>query len=339
MRVLYIGSTWRGSNAQSIRRAFESLGHEVVAIETEEALAFYGRSLVLRAANRLLKRPLRRHTRPICEAAVEAARATRPHMVFACKALYFDGNVLEDIRKASGAVLVHWHPDDHRNKANSSADFRRAIPVYDVHVTPKTFNVAELLEDGARRVEFVPYAYDPEVHRPVPPRPGPPRQAVFVGTFETERAAYLEQAAREGVDLEVWGGHWQRLPRRSPLRACCRFREVRADEMAATFASAQLCLGFLRKVNRDLHTARTFEIPASGGVLLSERTDEQRSFFEESKEALYFDTPDEMVASIRRYSARPDDLARIRAAALDRCRRDRYSYAERLQDLLSRILR
>jgi spore maturation protein CgeB len=108
--------------------------------------------------------------------------------------------------------------------------------------------------------------------------------------------------------------------------------------MAGAFASAKLCLGFLRKANRDLHTARTFEIPACGGVMLTERTDEQRAFFEEGNEALYFDSAEEMVAKIRDYTARPDELARIRAAALERCRRSRYSYAERMQDLLARIL-
>lgn len=339
VRVLYIGATWRGSNSQSFRSAFESLGHEVVAIETEEPLAFYGRSLALRAVHRILKRPLRRHTRPLREAALDAARATRPHLVFATKALHFDGNFIEDIRRASGAMLVHWHPDDYKHRGSSSADFANAISVYDVQVTPKTFNVAEFLEDGARRVEFIPYSYDPDVHRPVPPRTGPTRDAVFVGSFEPERAGYLEHAAREGIDLEVWGGYWHRLPKRSPLRPHCLYREVRADDMAAAFASAKLSLGFLRKANRDLHTARTFEIPASGGVMLAERTDEQRAFFEEGKEALYFDSSEEMVARIREYAGRPDELAKIRAAALDRCRRGRYSYAERLQDLLSRILR
>jgi hypothetical protein len=315
------------------------LGHEVVAVETEEALAFYGRSISLRVANRILRRPLRRHTRPLRQAALDAARRTRPDMVFACKALHFDGDVMEDIRRASGALLVHWHPDDYRNRSNSSADFASALPVYDVHLTPKTFNIAELVEDGARRVEFVPYSYDPEVHRPLPPRTSPPCQAVFVGSFEPERAGVLEYAARSGIDLEVWGSFWHRLPPSSPLRPHCRYREERADEMATAFASAAVSLGFLRKANRDLHTARTFEIPASGGVMLTERTDEQRSFFEEGKEALYFDSAEEMVSTIRAYSSSPGDLARIRAAALDRCRRDRYSYAERLQDLLVRIMR
>jgi hypothetical protein len=336
---LYIGATWRGSNAQSFRSAFEALGHSVVAIETEACYAHYGRSLALRAAYWHLRRPLRRHTRVVREEALEAARTMRPELVFACKANYFDGDLLEDIRKASGALLLHWHPDDYRNPLNSSSEFRNAIPVYDVQVTPKTSNVAEFAADGARRVEFVPYSYDPEVHRPVPPGNGSTRDAVFVGTFERDRAGVLERAAREGIDLEVWGGVWDRLPKASPLRAHCRYREVLGDEMAATLASARLCLGFLRKANRDLHTARTFEIPACGGVMLTERTDEQRSFFEEGKEALYFDDAGEMIATIRDYVKRPDDLARIRAAALLRCRTSRYSYAERLSDLLARIAR
>lgn len=337
MRVLYIGPTWRGSNAQSFRRAFEILGHDVVAVETEVPLAFYGRSIRLRLVQKLLGRPLRRHTRPIRQATLVATRAVRPEIVFACKALHLDGELLEDLRRVNGAMLVHWHADDYRNPSNTSPEFQSAIPVYDVCVTPKTFNVDELRADGARRVEFLPYAFDPEVHHPVPARKGPPSTACFVGGWEPERASFLEHAAREGIDLEVWGAYWDRLPRGATLRACCRYREVFAEDMARVFASSQLCLGFLRRANRDLHTARTFEIPAAGGAMLTERTEEQRAFFEEGKEALYFETPEEMVATIREYTARPADLARIRAAGLARCQRDRYSYAGRLSALLARL--
>lgn len=337
MRVLYLGPVWRGSNAQSFRSAFESLGHDVVAVDTHAPLDFYGRSVGWRIVSRLNRGPLGRHTEAIRETVRDAVRSTRPELVFACKALHFDGGFVEEMRRASGALLVHWHPDDYRNPICTSTAFQSAIPAYDVCVTPKSFNVEDLRVDGARRVEFVPYAYDPAVHRPVSPRPGPPVEACFVGGWEPDRASYLERAAAAGVDLEVWGAYWQRLDRASPLRPACKFEEVFAEDMARVFSSSMLTLGFLRKVNRDRHTARTFEIPASGGVMLAERTDEQQSFFEEGKEALYFDSADEMVATICEYVRRPDDLARIRAAALARCERDRYSYAGRLDGLLRRI--
>ena len=337
MRVLYLGATWHGSNAQSFRRAFERLGHDVVAIDTETPLSEPYRTIPMKVVRRLAGGPLLRHRKVVLEAAVHAAREFRPEIVFLCKGIYFDPSTIADIKNASGAFLIHWHPDDYMNPANQTPEFLAALPLFDVCATPKSFNVAELEADGARRVEFLAYAFDPEVHYPVPPRPGAPRAACFVGGYEAERAASLEAAAVRGLDLEVWGGGWERAGRRSALRRVCTFRSVFAEDMARVFASANVSLGFLRKVNRDRHTARTFEIPACGGLMLAERTEEQRSFFEEGREALYFDTAEEMIATIEDYAKRPGDVARMREAALDRCRRDGYSYEARLEGLLKKL--
>lgn len=335
MKVLYLGATWRGSNAQSWRRAFEALGHDVTAVDIERAVEA-PRTIATRVLRRLRGGPGRGRIERLARTILDVAERSKPDLVFAAKAIWLEARTLDSMKRG-GALLVHWHPDDYKNPANTSPGFQAAIPVFDVIVTPKSFNVSEYRADGARRVEYVPYAYDPEVHRPVDPRDGPPTDAAFVGGWERERATFLEHLAASGVRLEVWGAYWHRLPRRSPLRPLCTFREALGDDMGRVFASTRVSLGFLRKVNRDLHTARTFEIPASGGVMLTERTDEQREFFEEDLEALYFDTKEELLEKTRFYAARPAECGRIREAALRRCARSRYSYRERLEDLLSRL--
>jgi len=54
VRVLYLGPTWRGSNAQSFRRAFERLGHEVTAVDTEAPMQAAYRSVPMKVVRRLL---------------------------------------------------------------------------------------------------------------------------------------------------------------------------------------------------------------------------------------------------------------------------------------------
>ena len=55
---------------------------------------------------------------------------------------------------------------------------------------------------------------------------------------------------------------------------------------------------FFIKKNKDVYTRRTFEIPAMKGILLSERTQEQKKIYIENKEALYFSSKEEFVKKI-----------------------------------------
>ena len=66
------------------------------------------------------------------------------------------------------------------------------------------------------------------------------------------------------------------------------FTDVIGDDYRKTICSSKIVLGFLRKVNADTQTSRTFEIPACGGFMLMERTENQQRLFEEGKEAEYF---------------------------------------------------
>ena len=79
----------------------------------------------------------------------------------------------------------------------------RCIPEYDGIFTPARFNVPELYRNGARRVEYLPFGFDPFLHHPpVPAVSGevPGADVVFVGTWRPERAAVLEELALRNGD-------------------------------------------------------------------------------------------------------------------------------------------
>ena len=234
-------------------------------------------------------------------------------------------------------ICVSYSPDDMASPDNTSIAWERCVSLYDVHVTTKSFNVAELPDLGARDVFFVDNAFDPETHRPLDLSEAERRRfgadVGFVGTFERERADVMLSLARQGVRVTVHGARWERFRGRHE-NLVIRREVLDGLDYARAVNATKINLGFLRKAYRDLQTTRSIEIPACGGFLLAERTDEHRRLFEEGVETEFFASIDELVVKIRYYLARDDQRRSIAAAGRRRCLEAGYSNEKRLASVL-----
>jgi spore maturation protein CgeB len=112
------------------------------------------------------------------------------------------------------------------------------------------------------------------------------------------------------------------------------FRDLLGDEYAKGICAFHINLGFLRKLNRDRQTQRSIEIPACGGFMLAERTDEHSQLFQEGREAEFFASNDELVSKVRYYLDHALERQSIAAAGRQRCLSSGYSNHERLKGML-----
>ena len=111
-------------------------------------------------------------------------------------------------------------------------------------------------------------------------------------------------------------------------------RHVYDVEYAKVVAASKINLCFLRKANRDRETTRSVEIPACGGFMISERTNEQLEMFAEALEAEYFGAKEELLAKIRYYLIHEVERQQIAMNARTKCLIADYSYENQLGNIV-----
>lgn len=237
--------------------------------------------------------------------------------------------------------IVGWSCDDVFLGHNNSEILKKAASLYDIFYTAKSLNISngELTAMGFPRARFLPQGFDRDVHRPFPVKDSRfAGKVVFVGYGETDRFEKMNYLARNGVEVHVWGNGWTSAMRRK-AHALLRIHgeALIGDDYADALSNAAISLCFLRKINRDLHTSRTFEIPACGGFMLAERTEEHRRYFEEDVEAVYFSDAEELLEKTRRYLEDEAGRDRIAAAGRRRCLDSDYSYHALARQMISEV--
>lgn len=326
-------------------RGLKALGAEVQVIDSAVVGATGIASLRRRLQNRMF---LRGFPVPLPDLGADgtrllAALAHRPpDLIWLEKSLTVGPKVLREARKVCPSTrIIGFSPDDMHGRHNQSRQFLAALPFYDCFITTKRPNVGELRALGCPRVVLVGNGFDPEAFRPMAIAPEDIRRlggdVGFIGTYERERAELMLYLARSGIRVRIWGGSWHRM-RHSHPNLRLEKRPLYGDEFAKACSAFKVNLGFLRKLNRDTQTTRSVEIPACGGFMLAERTEDHVALFEEGREAEFFASPEELLDKCRRYLVDEGSRVAVARRGYERCVASGYTNAARLSEALRAIL-
>jgi spore maturation protein CgeB len=231
-----------------------------------------------------------------------------------------------------GARVVNYSTDDPWNPVLRAPWFITALPAYDVVFTTRHANMAEFRKIGVRTIHFMPFAYDPEVHRPWTETPPPKTTDVlFVGGCDAERLPFIAALADAGINLTLFGQYWSR---HAQTRA--HWRGIADQEtIRSASASAAICLCLVRRANRDGHVMRSFEAAAIGGCILAEDTPDHRELFgPEGKTACYFKTIAELVQQAKTLKADGELRRRLAVNLRERIKTRNDTYADRVMTML-----
>ena len=269
-------------------------------------------------------------------AATIVIRQNRPKLVVSTGVIPLHQDFFNACREV-GARICNFATDDpwaHHMKYGTW--FRRTISEYDLIACTKPRVMDDFRKCGARRVEYVTYAYDPFLHR----RPDPVDEAEsmsyacdlsFIGTGNPERRAELEYVANNVPgNHHLYGNDWTRYrPRGWELRG-----EALDNRFRLAAHEARVTIALLRRGARDDATMRTFELAPCDSCGLYEDTQEHRQIFRGYPDFGFFCDLKELASRCCELLDSRKKQEILRREALRIIAIPRHTYAARLQSLL-----
>jgi spore maturation protein CgeB len=255
---------------------------------------------------------------------------------------YVEPDAIREIG-AMGITTINWY-------CNASYQLRlveEIAPAYHYCLVPERFRLSDYRRIGANPI-YCQEAANPNVYKPY----GVPVEfdVTFVGQKYGNRPMYICHLIDHGVDVRVWGPHWQDPPPRIPLwrRTGSRVKHALTrnpsfsfpsvplercgpplsdDELIKMYSRSKISLGFTGVAEIPIKGApikqvrlRDFEATMSGAFYLVEYFDELTEFFEPDKEIVCFAEPEELLERVRYYLAHDAERKRIRQAGMLRAR-------------------
>ncbi len=329
MNILFVGPIWRGSNATSLARGFREIGHGVTVLDTSGVNQLQRFSADW-AYNKAFGRRRPNSIREVIDAARRAAVNEPFDALIAYKTVHLPQAELLDLPIP---IKIHYSPDDVANPDNTTGEYFDFETHWDIIVTTKRHNVPEIAARGARPL-FVWSAYDDAWHRPSPRSVGRDFVVGFIGAWRAGRDELLRRLVlRYGYQLRLagprWSGrHWSRASLSGP---------VYGEDFSVAVAETRCNLVLLNSDNRDQHTCRSFEIPASRGLFVGERTSEHQEILDEGTESLLFSSEDELLEILDWCAGNRKEISIIRDAGYRRITEGRNTYAARAGEILEAI--
>lgn len=266
-----------------------------------------------------------------------------PDIVWIDKGIGIRKKTLIELKKNHpNIIIIGYSPDEMTKRHNQSKEFLESLPYYDAYITTKSYAVENLKKIGAKKVYFVNNAYEEKFHYPHElnnkDRENLKADVGFIGMWEKDRAESLIYLAKKGLKVRVWGGGRWLLYQNKIENLIIEDKALFSEEYSKALSAIKINLCFLRKMNDDLQTTRTMEIPACGGFMLAERTQEHVQLFVEGREADFFSTNQELYEKCMFYLINENIRASIAQAGYQKCLSAGYSNYDTLKSVIERIL-
>lgn len=245
-----------------------------------------------------------------------------------------------ELIKSKGVKTINYNPDhpfDFISSGSGNQNVLKSISLFDNYITYSEYIKKELKSKFPElKTSILPFGYmisdyDYMTIKEVEEI----KEVAFVGYADNDRFTIIKHIIDAGFSVNVFGDKWNLYNRFKNLIV---HKPVFGLEYYKTLRKYRIQLNLLRKHNHDSHNMRTFEVPAVGGIMLTERTSEQLDFFKEDEECFFYANREELISKIRFIlSMSKEEADVVREAARNRSVKSNYDYANRASQLIKII--
>jgi spore maturation protein CgeB len=334
MKILILGTSREDTAGGSIARAL-SAAHDVVMFDYERGFTLF--------------KPRRYRLNALFHMAIKATRLPSSHFSDRRLLAWASGrrfdlivivainvvppDVVRELQARTGALVIGWFTDAIVNI--HGAEFTQA-PYHRVYFKDKVVVDRFRTSLASDRYDYLPQAFDPLIHRPVPARLAPQGAAVDVATFGNSypfRAALMAKLfAQKDIRTVVYGNpSWAAD---GPLAAAYR-PPVFGRKKSAAMRAAKVALNTNHFSELGGVNKRTFELGGMGAFQLTDGP-AIGDYYAPEVECATFHGPDELVDKVLYYLAHPEERAEIARKGLSRSFRE-HTYQHRLNEIFDRV--
>ena len=336
MKVLYIGQYTLGTTSRMRGEALKAIIKPTIFEVIDANIPFFKTHRLLRSFGFRHKKGALINN--INKYIVAALNDETYDLIWVDKALFITPKTTALLR-SKAAKLVHFTPDPaftfHKSKL-----FLKSLPNYDFLVTTKSYELEHYYKHiKTDKVLYATQGFDAKLHKPSKHPFSKKEGLVFIGHYEDQRAVVLQKLLQNDIKITLAGIKWDRFARKHQNNPNLIYLGdgVYGEDYVKTLQNAKMAWGALSKWVPELHTTRTFEIPACGTALVTERNLETQSFFKDD-EAIFYTNENDLIEKITFFMNNDKPLEVLTKKGASRAVTSAYDYNAILNAILKTIL-
>ncbi len=340
MRVLYIGQYSEGTTSKMRADQINNIlkPKEFRVIDTH--IPFYQTAAPIRSFGfRYKTGPLiKKINQFIISEIVQNIESLGYDLIWVDKGVFLKKETVQELQTRTKR-LVHFTPDMAFYE-NKSKHFLKSLATYDFLITTKKAEVSRYLKFiPSNRLIQTTQGFSKKNHVPSVLFEQKENVIAFIGLAEKSRLRIAEYIIENEIPLKVAGMGWEKFAKRFENNPFFEYhgKTLYGGDYSHFISTAHFSLGMLSKKFPELHTTRTFEIPACGTALLTECNEETSAFFKED-EVVFYNSPEEMVKKIQFFLNNKKELQALTKKGYERVHKDGYDYESILRKILDQVV-